>query len=112
VPKVSNLSARGTLRLGLTRLVPQLPGFGALLVSLAREPQVTTRKRGLLFHTMWKASCQGFTHSRSAVYVVYMLTQYSWQVAWLWSTAGQPGERATGNRLQAWLAASCLAGCG
>lgn len=40
VPKVSNLSARGTLRLGLTRLVPQLPGFGALLVSLAREPQV------------------------------------------------------------------------
>uniref|UniRef100_A0A383VQB5 C2 domain-containing protein n=1 Tax=Tetradesmus obliquus TaxID=3088 RepID=A0A383VQB5_TETOB len=40
VPKVSNLSARGTLRLGLTRLVPQLPGFGALLVSLAREPQI------------------------------------------------------------------------
>jgi hypothetical protein len=49
VPKVSNLSARGTLRLGLTRLVPQLPGFGALLVSLAREPQVTSCKyAGLL----------------------------------------------------------------
>lgn len=40
VPKVSNLTAQGTLRLGLTRLVPQLPGFGALLISFARMPQV------------------------------------------------------------------------
>jgi hypothetical protein len=41
VPKVSNLSAQGTLRLGLTRLVPELPGFGALLISFARVPQVS-----------------------------------------------------------------------
>lgn len=40
VTKVSNLSAQGTLRLGLTRLVPQLPGFGAMLISFARVPQV------------------------------------------------------------------------
>lgn len=40
VPKVSHLTARGTMRLGLTRLVPQLPGFGALMVSMARTPQV------------------------------------------------------------------------
>lgn len=40
VPKVGNLNSQGTLRLGLTRLVPELPGAGALLVSFARNPQV------------------------------------------------------------------------
>jgi len=42
VPKVSNLSSRGTLRIGLARLMPQLPGFGALLISMAPDPQVRT----------------------------------------------------------------------
>jgi hypothetical protein len=40
VPKVSNIGAQGTLRLGLSRFAPRLPGFGALLVSFARNPQV------------------------------------------------------------------------
>eukprot|EP00879_Flechtneria_rotunda_P008728 GHRR01009142.1.p1 GENE.GHRR01009142.1~~GHRR01009142.1.p1 ORF type:complete len:896 (+),score=341.24 GHRR01009142.1:1003-3690(+) len=40
VPKLSHLSARGTLRLGITRLVPEIPGFGAVMFSLARSPQV------------------------------------------------------------------------
>jgi len=44
VPKVSNLTAQGTLRLGLTRLVPQLPGFGAVLVSCADTPQVRVKE--------------------------------------------------------------------
>lgn len=40
VPRVSNLSVRGTLRLALAPLLPRVPGFGALLVSLAAPPQV------------------------------------------------------------------------
>ncbi|KAI8472356.1 MAG: hypothetical protein J3K34DRAFT_414516 [Monoraphidium minutum] len=40
VPRVSNLTVRGTLRLALAPLVPVLPGFGAMLVSLVRTPQV------------------------------------------------------------------------
>lgn len=40
VPRVNNLSVRGTLRLALAPLVPSLPGFGALMVSMARTPQV------------------------------------------------------------------------
>lgn len=40
MPRVSNLTVRGTLRLALAPLAPCVPGFGALLVSLARAPQV------------------------------------------------------------------------
>ena len=40
VPRVSNLTVRGTLHIALAPLVPALPGFGALMVSLVRTPQV------------------------------------------------------------------------
>ncbi len=45
VPRVNNLSVRGTLRLALAPLVPALPGFGALTVSMARTPQVRAPRR-------------------------------------------------------------------
>jgi hypothetical protein len=41
VPRVSNSTVKGTLRLSLTPLVPVVPGFGALLVSLTHTPQVS-----------------------------------------------------------------------
>lgn len=40
VPKVSNLAVSGTLRVILSPLVPEIPGFGAATVSLMKPPVV------------------------------------------------------------------------
>jgi hypothetical protein len=49
VPRVTDLAVRGTARVALSPLLPVLPGFGALMFSLARPPQVRGGERCFIF---------------------------------------------------------------